>query len=374
MPRIIPYDLTFQGGIHVGQSGVNLEESGATIHSDTLFAALVDAFRRSGGNMKSFIDHFFQPDGNLPSPPPFMITSAFPFAGRVRFFPLPVDRSWLFTSQTMEKHRKELKKIQFFSEGLLREALKGQTMEEWLFSLDGNLQGKGVALQGGALWMKQDEVKKLPYNMRKPPEKSQALRYFRLWKNEPVPRVTVDRITSSSTIYYAGKVNFLKDCGLWFGVNWNSEEDVIKNAFETSLRILENDGLGGERSSGYGGFRAKADREMLELSDPEEGGLAYLLGRYHPRRDELPDAIVKGQASYQLAAVGGWARSLDGADQRRKRVVLVSEGSLINFPGSPAGDVVDVVPTYQNSSGDLPHPVLRYGLALTCAWNKGAEI
>jgi len=48
MTTLIPYSLAFRGGLHVGTRGVNLEESGAVLPADTLFAALLHAWRRAG--------------------------------------------------------------------------------------------------------------------------------------------------------------------------------------------------------------------------------------------------------------------------------------------------------------------------------------
>jgi CRISPR-associated protein Csm4 len=73
------------------------------------------------------------------------------------------------------------------------------------------------------------------------------------------------------------------------------------------------------------------------------------------------------KSAYALTAVAGWMRSWDGAAQRRKRLWLVEEGSVVRVVGDgPWGDVVNVRPDYDSEaeSGGLPHPVWRYGLAL----------
>ena len=46
MPELIPYSLTFPGGLHLGRGGVDLEETGVSMPADTLFSALLDAWRR----------------------------------------------------------------------------------------------------------------------------------------------------------------------------------------------------------------------------------------------------------------------------------------------------------------------------------------
>jgi len=193
-----------------------------------------------------------------------------------------------------------------------------------------------------------------------------------VYETAQVPRVTVDRINSASEIFHAGRVTFAPGCGLWFGVAWHRPQDRVGNtnltyheAFARALDLLADDGLGGERSTGYGAFTHDQEKEPLSLADPTPGGLALLLSRYHPQPKELPAALAGDKTAYELISVGGWLRSWDGAAQRRKRLWLVAEGSVVRAVGpGPWGDLVDVRPTYGSPAGDLPHPVWRYGLAL----------
>ncbi len=93
-----------------------------------------------------------------------------------------------------------------------------------------------------------------------------------------------------------------------------------------------------------------------------------LLSRYRPSNGGTAGLRHPG-AAYELTSVAGWLRSSQGAAQRRRRLWLVREGSVVFLPGTgPWGDVVDVRPTYDDPAGDLPHPVWRAGLALAVAW------
>ncbi len=80
-----------------------------------------------------------------------------------------------------------------------------------------------------------------------------------------------------------------------------------------------------------------------------------------PRAEELPAAFEGGAVGYQLASVAGYLRSPGVASQRRRRLWLVVEGSVLTALPSPVmGDLTDVAPVV----GSFPHPVWRYGLAL----------
>ncbi len=377
MPELQPYHLAFRGGLHIGTRGVNLEEAGAHIPSDTLFAALLDVWRRAGGDVAAFAAPFVRD----PPDPPFLLTSAFPFAGGVRFYPMPADLSRLFTTETIRARGKSLKRIGYLSEALLLKALSGAPLDGDLYPEKEHAEPqRGVALQGGAFWLTPDEIDALPKDLQRAPGKRHALRHLKVAERERVPRVTVDRVSSGSTIYHAGRLTFTPDCGLWFGVAWLKPAAQMApagpgygEALDRALRMLADEGLGGERASGYGAFTLAEDGSAVRLPDPAASEAAVLLSRYHPRPAELPGALTCPGVAYRLAAVGGWLRSPDGAAQRRKRLTLVEAGSLVCPPAYPAGDVTDVRPAYGNPAGDLPHPVYRYGLALAAGWPRWKE-
>ncbi len=372
MPDLTCYHLEFPGGLHVGTGGADLEDSTHRVPADTLFAAWVDACLRLGIDPAALCAPFTAD----PPDPPFLLTSAFPRAGGLRFYPAPPGLGGLLSADALSKGGKKVRRIAYLSEGLLLRALKGECLDDYRFPADLNEEPKrGATLQGGALWFVLDELDLLPESFRLAAGKRHALPRHTVWADAPVPRVTVDRVNSASTIYHAGKVFFAEGCGLWFGVEWLDPARPISGASMTyrealarGLDALQADGLGGERSSGYGAFKAEGPKSLSLPGDARPGGLLYLLSRYHPRASELPAALTGPRAAYNLAVVGGWMRSPEGAAQRRKRLRLVAEGSLVCPPAFPAGDVPDVKPEYDNPAGQPGHPVYRCGLALGLAW------
>lgn len=364
MPAFETYELHFHSGLHLGTRGVNLEEAGVHVPSDTLVAALLDTWRHAGGDATRLGE-------TLATDPPWLVTSAFPFAGPVRFFPMPASLSRIFSSEILRQRRKEIKRIRYLSEALMRLALGGASLDEWLFPVEEHAEPKrGAALQEGALWLTVDEASQLPMIVERHGFRLRALRHQAVWSTSSVPRVTIHRSSSASTVFQSGRTSFSEGCGLWFGVQWvrpdsrlEGSEATYSDALRNTLAMLGDAGIGGERSAGYGGFVAKSGTQLV-LPDPDPGRPAWLLSRYHPREDELPDALANPEAAYNLVSVGGWLRSPDGLAQRRKQLYLVAEGSIVCPPAWPAGDVVDVRPTYENPAGDMPHPVYRYGLAL----------
>ena len=104
MPELTPYTLQFKGGLHVGTRGVNLEEAGVSIPSDSLFAAILSTLRLTGESVDDFANVYT-------ADPPFLLTSAFPYAGGVRFYPMPADAARLFSPSTAGKFGKKLGKV-----------------------------------------------------------------------------------------------------------------------------------------------------------------------------------------------------------------------------------------------------------------------
>lgn len=335
MPVLKPLHLTFPHGLHVGRGVQHLAQTYAHVPSDTLFAALLDVSRMMGIDLGKLIT----PDGSRA--PAFRITSAFPLAGEVRFYPMPLDLDVVFSpAQTHEFGAgKSIKKVRYFSEKLV---------EQWLETgcLDGEIKkdrnGEWVcktSIQNGALWLTQEEKKGLPETV---------------WAMETLPHVTVDRITSAPNMFQSERAVFTTECGLWFGAIGDM------TLLPKLLNTLGESGLGGERSSGYGMFTFKEDAKK-DFQDSPGGMSTYLLSRYYPNDSEIGSLKMDGSA-YRLDAVGGWLRTPDGAAQRRKRVWMLCEGSLIH--GTPQGMAPDVRPNYQNPNGDVPHPVFRPGFAV----------
>ena len=389
MPKITPIHLKFTSSLHVGNRGIALEEARATIPADTLFAALVSTTREVNG----LTPHdFAAPFVQNPPDPPFLLTSAFPFAGNVRFFPAPVDLIQRFNKSTRMERGKAIKRIAWISEALISKLLDGEAPDAWLFPDDAYAEPKkGVALQGGTLWLTVDEVAKLPQWMitvqkdgSKEPRSLRALRNLKVFSTERVPRVTIDRVTDGSTIFHAGRTTFAQDCGLWLGVQWlrpqlrvGNSNMTYQQAFDILLQMLADSGMGGERSSGYGAFEIAKNDSTLTLPDPTPGKPAYLLSRYHPREDELPGVLQGAGAAYRLESIAGWLYSPDDVGQRRKRLYLLEEGSHILWPGAAAGSVEDVRPEYgaphPQQKINFPHPVWRYGLALAAGTKEASN-
>lgn len=367
MPPFEVYALKLKGAVRVGRRGLELEDTLATIPSDTLFSALTAALAAGGEDPALFLQPFLSD----PPQPPFLLTSTFPYAGEVRFYPAVVDWTSALSADNLREYGKRIKKVQYLSEGLFRRLLQGEPLDEYLFPKEDSAPvEKGITLQGGQVWLTVEEAERLPPALRLPKNKLIALRRQKVWQRARQPHVSVDRIRQASDIFHTVQIHFQKGCGLWFGVQWLADERHPAQALlRRAVDSLQFSGLGGKRSIGFGGFEVCEgfpQNLAWELPAVRSGQAVLLLSRYHPRAAELPAALQNGR--YQLVSVGGWSDPFGRENLLRQRVLMVSEGSRLNLPAYPAGEVCDVSP---RSAGDLPHPIYRYGLA--CAAGLKAQ-
>jgi CRISPR-associated protein Csm4 len=326
---------------HFGLHGLGQEKTSPTFPSDSLFAALVSRLARSADS--DVVDAFCQPF--MAGQPPFVLTSTFPLAGGVRFFPPPLTSRKPPEKLAAGKDAKTFKRVAYVSEKLFCQLLNGAMLSE--------LTGTR-SLQGEQLWLSAEEFEHLPSKLQKEDAK--------VWAEEQRPRVTLDRASQASTLFFTGQVTFAEGCGLWFGIRWLKDDSTLQKRVADLLADLSEAGLGAERNSGLGA--AKIDR-LGEFELPDPAAKWTTLSRYLPRETEI-SAITHPDSAYTLKSVGGWLDSAAKPGQRRKMVNLLVEGSVFGALPSPVpGQVADARPIYGKEKLDpLGHPVYRSGLAL----------
>lgn len=349
------------GGFHFGREGLDQEVSAESFPSDSLFAALVAAFTALEGfdGAAAFTEPFLTAES--PRDVPFRLSSLFPRAGNLPLLPMPRVRVNLQTSEDRARG-KALKKIAYVSPGILRHLLNEDVVDRFLPS--GRGASDGLMLQDGKVWITREERRLLPDECQK--KGPLDLFEWAIWKNDTVPRVTIDRASNSSAIFQVGRTVFNEGCGLWLLADVNRHGDWL----EYLLDILGDQGIGGERSSGYGGF-ALEPFEVPALPSPDNRTRVMTLSRYNPTEREIAAGVLGQHASYELVDIGGWLASPGNPAQRRKRVRMIEAGSILEAALPIVGRVVDVRPEYEQP-GAPDHPVYRSGLALPVGMSEGA--
>jgi len=347
-----------RGAFHFGEHGIGQEAGRLTWPSDSLFAALIARLASLHGP-EAVTAWLGTPE--KPHTPPFLLTSTFPYAGKVRFFPVP--KAALRGDPPQGLRHKDLKKVRFVSERIYYQLLKGKRLAE-VFS-------KAMRLHNKTLWVLQEETEHLPPQYDKqghfiPVEK----RHF--WAIIKRPRVAVGRSPQNSNLFHVGAVHFAEGCGLWFGVQWLIDTPTQRDLLKTLLKDLGDAGLGAERSAGYGQAEITKD-DQITLPNPT-GGLWTTLSRYLPAADEIA-ALTRPEAAYDIQRVGGW---IDNSTLRRRALNLLAEGAVLGPVGKtpPYGLAVDARPRpnaqRKDNFTEPNHPVWRVGLAVAVGYGGKA--
>lgn len=317
------YYLNFRSPLHLGRRGVGLEETEILIPADTLFSAICQTWRTFYGeeSLTNFLDQYETGE-------PFLLTSAFPFAGDIRFLPKPL----IDLKVNADDDRKKLKKVRYLSEKRFRQIVNGELSA----SDDADLIKENDLSNNGQLWIHDED--------KCPPT---------VWKTDKRPRVTLDRQSSTSEIWHLGGVKFNEGCGLWFDAKFEAEE--TQRQIETILRVLGDTGIGGERSAGYGLFDLHS--EPAESESESKADRFVTLSPICPRDADELNALIQGDVGYTLEERSGWIGSVEGNGLRRQQVWMFGEGSVLNGNGAQVGRLIDLKPDA------CPHPVWRYAYA-----------
>lgn len=293
--------LHFLSPLHLGYKEGIQESTLHTISSDLLFSVFCNAYRKLYGNreLEDLLDKF---NNN----PVFKLTSAFPYTPNDLYFPLPIGLN-LVSYGFLPKMAKKVKYI---------------TQELFFKAITGTLQAKDF------------------YDYEESPIQGLLLRkgdtVTQVFIEREIPRVSLDRITPASNIYYFTELSFAKECGLFFGVKIN---DSLWPRFQASLRLAADEGIGGDRSVGKGQFQIElaGDINFPVIEQPKS---QVLLSRYFPQKDEVPDLDGK----FALQKRSGYMYSLNETARRKKSLQMMIEGSVFYHNKPLTGQMVDVTP------------------------------
>lgn len=324
------YRLRFKTQLHLGRTtgaaqtgSLGLEKTETYISADTLFSAICQTWSTFYDTecLTDFLNQYKAENDALP----FTLTSAFPYADNINFFPRPL---------TWKDNTKESKRVQFVSQSIFQKILSGNAPpfhKEHLINTD-------------KVWVSSEEKSQLKSN--------------EIWKTDTRPRVSIDRQTDESSIWHVQTVQFNKSCGLWFAAKYDSDE--TKQKVETLLRVLGDNGIGGERNVGYGQF--KISPVEGDLPTAEDSTHFVTLSPICPKCPEQLEHLLNGDFAYNLSPITGWVGTA-GTHIQRKKIRMFTEGSVLNSSDGPVGRLVDLRPE------NWEHPVYRYGYA----WQIGIK-
>lgn len=315
--------MRFLTPLHLGNREGALEGTMDHIPSDVIFSALCNACRTLYGS-NALESLFLKPRaGGL-----IKLSSAFPYLKELYFLPRPVNLDLSFFGF----ENKRAKRVKYIDHSLFCEYVSGSLKA-------GSFSGYYEEPVQGAL---------LP------------AKYRQDWicRAVEVPRVALDSVTQESNIFYFKQLYFNRDAGLYCLVKCGDESWKKVMA---CFRLLGDEGVGGDRSCGKGGFFVEFPGEMV-FPDIERPAGYVTLSLYYPLREEVRDI----DAEYVLIKRAGYVFSPDENAVRKRSVTMMAEGSVIYSPLPPDGAIVDITPP-----GFFKHRVWRYGRAFGQALAHG---
>jgi len=342
--------LEFENGYHINAEGIGLEKTSLIIHSDTLAGAILSVWYGGRKENKKFNTEDM-----------FLISSAFPYVGEVRFLPRPriAGPEKLVVRFIGEKEKREIKrkKIKFLSEEMFLAWIKGE-------------KKPGIALHGGEFLItegEEEQVKEIfkqcisskdNKQKKKEEERGEKIQEGRIYEVRETPHVVIDRMTSRTDIYYFSDIVFRKGCGLYFFLKPGKGEWEMER-IEALIKEVGRRGIGGKKTWGKGQFEVECREWESERKFEEDANYFVTLSLYWPEKDEIEKGIIDGdKVSYDLIRRGGWITQPGYLSYRKKSVMMFTEGSVFKDIGKERyGKIGEVTPE------GVPFPVYRYGLA-----------
>ncbi len=301
--------MQFPAGVHFGQR--NLEDAGFELYADTIFSALCTEIVQEGEEKLNWFVNSAK-KGEL------LFSDAFPFIKDNLYLPKPLKRiERKEVEQSSSVAKKIWKKVLYLQYQDLQNYLKGEMTDE---------------------------------------KAKQSVEQFAGFGCSEV-RTQADLQTKEvATPYRVGSFHFCEDCGLYFLLGYEKNEDYEK--IVGYIQSLSYTGIGGRRSSGYGRFTAFAQEVPEKLKERIGTGskTCMSLSVSLPKDDEL-DAVLPNSEVLWIKR-SGFVTSLINTDtyRRRRDLYVMKSGSCVE--NTFAGDVYDV----RNEAAG--HAVYRYAKPL----------
>ncbi|MBQ8702269.1 MAG: type III-A CRISPR-associated RAMP protein Csm4 [Prevotella sp.] len=324
------YRLYFNAPLHINSSRADGRVSETTIQSDTFYAALTSCLISLGEDLGDT-------GGNLG----FVISSLFPFfqeqninGGKpIYFLPMPLQTT-LPQLKDVSK-AKDVKRVRWVAADLYATILDGTKIfdnESMVDKIRGPFLTEAKLPEGTKNFIKSQVVQRL---------------------------VMKDRTGRGDVLpFYFDRITFQDQSGLYFMVEFTDNDAKSKERFERALALLSQEGIGSDRSVGYGHFSYKSD--SLELFLPDKADHQLSLSVLIPADgDQLKGLLEGDRVAYSFVRRGGWITTEGERTLRKNPIYAFLPGSVFHSVGDSPGTIVDLQPT------TMGHPVWRFGKAIT---------
>jgi len=136
------------------------------------------------------------------------------------------------------------------------------------------------------------------------------------YKKVEIPKVSLDRVSQDSSLYFWDAITFKEDSGLYF--LYDGPKDLFEKYIVPAVAFLGDHGIGGKGTWGFGLF--VPEFESISIDEPQGDGFATL----SPTYPKNPNSLIL----WRIEKLGGWSEG-----KRKPKIPMVTEGSVLRDPG-----------------------------------------
>jgi CRISPR-associated protein Csm4 len=315
---------------HLGNNtpflGSVLHETATHIHSDTLFSALINIAKKLGRDGE-LVDYFRNGDLKISSCF-YLLESP---STTIYFLPKPL------CPITDETNYKKLKKIQYVSTGVFQ---SGIGINNWLSE-----KNKGILFNEKNWIATKEELQALLGG-----KNENLFKNISFFDKQNIPQVRVHTNETQNNFYQNTNLQIadLRELHPELRVHFYCLASGINELFKQTLALLEDEGIGGQRSTGCGNIEKVEWMAMPEIFNFKGDTYNCSLSLTAPAKEDLP---YLENSFYQTLFRGG--RRIR-ENHRLKQIVMLKEGCITDFQLS--GKIKDISPNNHEK-------YLRYGKA-----------
>ncbi len=343
---------------HFGEG--SLERSGKIFHSNSLFSAIVNNYVKLYGDEE--IKKDIEKIKNI------RLSSLFYKIGNIYLVPKPEYPNLYKLKENSGVKPKDVKKIQFLSIKAYKELLNNEL--DWKNKIkeiiDYQTINKTIVISKKEV----EEIKEI-FDIKVNKLKNARIS---LISTQMEQKVAIDRLKNitlekddKGQLYNVEFIKFNENVEFYFLVDYNNDDKEFIKKLNSSIKLIEDEGLGGKRSIGAGFFEKvdiidlPADFNELLDKDSKYKSLDYkmLLGVGIPNKEDIENIKY-----YKLMEIGGYIYTLKNLTTPKRNVMALTEGSIIknNF----IGDVKDISPQNDNEdknkeNNKINHEVYAHG-------------
>jgi CRISPR-associated protein Csm4 len=337
MNKLRLFKLSFYEPLHIHGTRSDYSETLRQIHSDTIYAAIMQAWAILG--MDSSLDTIGQLETKHGTVD-FTLSSLFPYATNtdgqtVHFLPRPKKA---FDLQEVEKHfgddKKKVKNVEWLDMAYFTEHIS---------------QTVGVVPKKGDFY----DTKYLSQS------KLTTDKFIRV-DADPHASIPRDSQGNQTTPYTFERLHFAKGCGFYFLFEGT---DAMFNSINTAFDLLQDEGLGTDRNLGNGQFTYEVkegkDVEAFQNLFTVDSDYRTNLSLFMPNDGNELNDMLNGEdknVGYELVKRGGWLTTEPNITLHKKAVFMFAEGSVFKTNKAITGLTTNVKPDFA-----VTHPVWRVG-------------